>query len=114
MNEKLRPCPFCGNEAELFESPGVYFVECSNPKCNYPNNWDTREEAIAAWNTRAFEPKSGNWTLYENEAANAWECSVCHEVIQLMEGNPQENKYNFCPTCGARLKIAEVHNEAQA
>ena len=53
MKEYLKPCPFCGSEAELFESPGVYFVECSNPKCNYPNNWNTREEAVAAWNKRA-------------------------------------------------------------
>ena len=43
MSEKVKPCPFCGSEAELFESPGVYFVECSNPKCNYPNNWNTAE-----------------------------------------------------------------------
>ena len=105
MSEKLKPCPFCGGEPELFEAPGVYFVECSNPKCNYPTNWDTKEEAITAWNTRTHEPKSGKWTLYEDEDNNAWECSVCHEVQQLMEGNPQENKYNFCPNCGAHLEM---------
>ena len=55
MNAELKPCPFCGSEAELFEAPGVYFVECSNPKCNYPTNWDTKEEAVTAWNTRVYK-----------------------------------------------------------
>ncbi len=53
MSEKLKPCPFCGSEAELFEAPGVYFVECS--KCYYPTSWDTKEEAITEWNTRVID-----------------------------------------------------------
>ena len=27
-------------------------------------------------------------------------CSACHEPLQLNEGTPEENNFNFCPFCG--------------
>ena len=52
MTEELKPCPFCGGKAELFgtEETGVFYVECLD--CNVNDNFDTAEEAIAAWNRR--------------------------------------------------------------
>ena len=47
---------------------------------------------------------NGEWQLYEDEDTNAWECSVCHEVFQLMEGTPEENNMHYCHNCGARMK----------
>lgn len=52
-----------------------------------------------------LQPKIDNWLLYEDKVTNTWQCPVCKEVIQLMEGTPQENNYNFCPNCGARLEM---------
>ena len=65
MNEKLRPCPFCGGEAYMIEvephthkiaiwvpdSVGECFIECTNCTCAMSAN--TKEEAVAAWNRRA-------------------------------------------------------------
>ena len=59
--DKLEPCPFCG------EVPGVtvadtlknFWVKCYNLKCsknpetNWKINYDSPEEAIAAWNRRS-------------------------------------------------------------
>ena len=69
--DKLKPCPFCGNNAILKIIPphkhkmllnlgidfpdcnGVCFVECSCCTCALSE--ETKEEAIEAWNTR-YEP----------------------------------------------------------
>ena len=61
MNEELKPCPFCGGEAEVFdlqhENAGTYWIVCckgSSTNCAYEGHFDkpTREEAISAWNRR--------------------------------------------------------------
>lgn len=60
MSKKLKPCPFCGGEAELIatirnwsgEPKMMYLVKCKNRCCNqFPH--DTKEEAREAWNRRA-------------------------------------------------------------
>lgn len=51
-NEKIKPCPFCGGEAEFVMSGGDRRVDCK--KCGARSDWyDTEAEAIAAWNNRA-------------------------------------------------------------
>ena len=34
---------------------------------------------------------------------NVYMCSVCKEPYILESGTPKENKYNFCPNCGAHM-----------
>ena len=62
MNEKLKPCPFCGGEAHYFDC-GVkgdfeeWLIECSN--CHIAMIYyddgcvSTKAEAARAWNRRA-------------------------------------------------------------
>ena len=50
MSEELKPCPFCGGEAEIFES-AICQIRCSN--CNARSCWNTKDKAIEAWNRRA-------------------------------------------------------------
>ena len=55
MNKKLKSCPFCGGEAEVFESDAWYIVGCYNISCPImPHTWmsETVEEAIECWNRR--------------------------------------------------------------
>ncbi len=57
--DKLKPCPFCGGEAEiqcfecLFESfeGRRYAVECKFCSCSL-ELFETEEEAVEAWNRR--------------------------------------------------------------
>ncbi len=49
ITQALKPCPFCGGEAELRENG--YQVHCATG-CTANVNDDYAPEAIAAWNTR--------------------------------------------------------------
>lgn len=62
MSDELRPCPFCGGEAEHFGGGGNHCVRCT--VCEVTNEtlkrgsmvfdaYRTADEAVAAWNARA-------------------------------------------------------------
>lgn len=51
--EKLKPCPFCGNEAEINGRDRLHYwfaqcIECGATQYGK----ETKEEAIEAWNRR--------------------------------------------------------------
>jgi Lar family restriction alleviation protein len=50
----LKPCPFCGGNAEVAEPicGEDYFVKCVNCGCRTSYFYRAKEEAIKAWNKR--------------------------------------------------------------
>jgi len=51
VSEDLKPCPFCGGEAEmLIHNIAGYCVDCKNPECG-SDQW-TELKAIEKWNSR--------------------------------------------------------------
>lgn len=53
---ELKPCPFCGGEAEVFEDDGAFGVRCSNSICignDFKPMYDDEHYASKAWNRRA-------------------------------------------------------------
>ncbi len=61
MNEKLKPCPFCGSKANYAEDDRSLFpyrIVCS--KCRIGTQFEARLSiAIKAWNTRYQEADNG-------------------------------------------------------
>lgn len=50
---ELKPCPFCGGEANVDKQEEDFLVECEPCQVSRLGWTDSRPEAIAAWNRRA-------------------------------------------------------------
>lgn len=85
---ELKPCPFCGGEAELDEYCGKYVVFCKNASCSWRK---TKAEAIEAWNTR--HERTCEVTYGEHGCPY---CGECGFVLYSTSG--------YCPNCGTRIK----------
>ena len=87
MADKLKPCPFCGGEAEYSTIDSSYvipfgtihhFVTCKNNHCleGLYSRGNTKEEAIEAWNNRPSPwhtgiPTEEGWYLLYTSIPNA-------------------------------------------
>lgn len=115
MTDKLKPCPFCGGEAEVYYAPGndivgipCFGVACGNCKTMIGTVKDgttdffrTPQEAIKAWNTRKpmdkiveqleeeyEKAKYGYETYDESSCLGAME--AYEEVFELLKGVQNE------------------------
>ena len=57
MSEELKPCPFCGENAELRGGEGVAsWIICNNKKCRATQGLElSGENAVKMWNRRPAE-----------------------------------------------------------
>lgn len=74
---ELKPCPFCGARAELFQNGSRWAVECSaeSPtecQCGpWTHYMDSPETAIEEWNKRADDPENHPVCVGENRLIGA-------------------------------------------
>lgn len=105
---ELKPCPFCGGEADEYEGDygnGIYCMMCG-AMIGEPIHEEYRvtervsyEQAAKAWNTRAERtcecvaeyaksPIDGKTIVLHR-------CSACHELMRPHMA--------YCPNCGAKV-----------
>lgn len=94
--EELKPCPFCGSEADIkCEGKNAWSVECMNEHCGVflpTDSWYiSRENAIKAWNTRPFDnfkpclcSKSEAKTV-KRITSQIWQCPRCGGLGSISE-----------------------------
>lgn len=72
-DEKLKPCPFCGADAELCENKTHdFFVRCTDTGCHARtrNHHENSVGAIDAWNERYYDRGHGKMVIETDEYGN--------------------------------------------
>lgn len=111
MTDELKPCPFCGGEnvetsyKDTFNGDfrrGVYCADCCGGIYPY---YDTKTEAIDAWNTRAERT-----TPMYRDNHGIWHCENCEHGADRLTGSDgaldawaDSWAPNYCPNCGAKV-----------
>ena len=98
--EKLLPCPFCGADARLNTTNGMYWIECTSGGEEHiveTQVFETKIKAIEAWNTRSCYPAEflewmnlnkyipftfGLWSNYDRT-----ESYTTEELYKIWRGN---------------------------
>lgn len=104
MAETLKPCPFCGGEADVHyfaHDDSECTVMCSNPNCRASvsarscgSMTTAYNRARKLWNRRAERTCR---YVYDREIC-AWRCSECGGL------EPVGDHVRYCPDCGARIE----------
>lgn len=107
MDERLKPCPFCGSEAEMVRnSSGSYFARCTDRQCAAKTRLYHENEngARIAWNRRTErtccpinvdrEDKDGRLHRMFHR------CSECGLELPY---EAEKGHCRYCPHCGARV-----------
>lgn len=104
MAETLKPCPFCGGEADVHyfaHDDSGCTVMCSNPNCRASvsarscgSMTTAYNRARKLWNRRAERTCR---YVYDKEIC-AWRCSECGGL------EPVGDHVRYCPDCGARIE----------
>ena len=77
MTEVLLGCPFCGAEPAIFDDRLVGCETCGSDSAIY----STRKHAIAAWNTRAPDPKVA--ALVEAERRRCYDIVMAARLSEI-------------------------------
>lgn len=116
MTNELKPCPFCGGEAEFYPAAcieqGWYIatvqcVSCAAQVCSKHGldrtEQEANESAIEAWNTRA--ERTCTMTKLEPPLLleGWWSCSECGPVFPPCNDEIAVWVLQQCPRCGAKV-----------
>lgn len=104
MENKLKPCPFCGSEAGLHKHER-FGIECLECGAGFAAVFKSAEEAIVAWNTRAVKICEVEETFTEPitlDHIQEYRCHRCGEY-SYMQILYSEDKINYCSHCGAKV-----------
>ena len=125
MSYELKPCPFCGGEAETWSNyfdekdMTLWQVRCKERPYAVEHpcytadsfvSFTTEAEAVEAWNTRA--ERTCTFSKCEKSGDPYPTCSACgyetdlHECEWYMD-DAFEYEKKFCPNCGARVMEVE-------
>lgn len=88
-----------GNEPEVWTEYDDYALGRNN-------QWHYDVSVIKT--VPAIQPRRGRWETVEGwDGDEDYRCSECGAIFTLIDGAPKDNKYFFCPSCGADMRGGE-------
>lgn len=110
MTAELTPCPFCGNLTPQIDTSSVGFhavcLQCGMASRGY----DTKAQAIAAWNTR--QPSSAAQEYDETELINHTITHTATLLHAIAEGKPHDDPFVGAELEAAAQAILKLRNSA--
>lgn len=110
MSEELKPCPFCGGEADVHyfaHNDSECTVMCSNPNCRASvsarscgSMTTAYNRARKLWNRRAEQTCR---ISYEYDGVPFFHHIHVHELTCGHDVRLYEDVPRYCPYCGARV-----------
>lgn len=94
MSDEIKPCPFCGGEAEYGLTMAGEEVYCTACYANMPR-MTTADEAIGRWNARSERTcRRVPGKMHYGERRP--KCSECGYGLG-------DSRWDYCPKCGAKV-----------
>lgn len=117
MSNKLKPCPFCGGEARLYND-GVhgFFHMCminGDAMVKIESRFfESDEEAIKVWNRRAETETAVTEIYYSQNKSYMGDNRLVHDYFEcpccgLIADKDERPTWRYCPSCGARIGVTE-------
>ena len=109
---ELKPCPFCGGEAELFSDEfNQWYVGCVNPTCGCEAGLPfakTEKAAAASWNRR-----TDCWVSVEEPPKYTAEYNVVCNIGSMFGGYTDVRTYRYekITGCCPRWVIPDRYDE---
>ena len=104
---ELKPCPFCGSEADIITGESLHGERLYGVMCNCCTGrtdlFDTEDGAVDSWNSRV-ERTCSMKQKYECQYDDI-ECSECGAALWAFTMDLGRDGIvvtpNYCPNCGA-------------
>ena len=115
MAEMLKPCPFCGGEADVHyfaHDDSECTVMCSNPNCRASvsarscgSMTTAYNRARKLWNRRVERMcRVGCYPPGHEDNLHYEVCSECGTILTASRpGDGHAARASYCPSCGARV-----------
>ena len=111
--EKLKPCPFCGSEVEIWNKSFNYDNDVKIEIINFKteNSIIAKHSKLMIKKTLDFRYKEICSDCYFSQTKNFINkemCSKCNftEITDFIQDNEIIN-FNYCPRCGAKMYSEE-------
>ncbi|MDR1465425.1 MAG: Lar family restriction alleviation protein [Oscillospiraceae bacterium] len=95
MNIQLKPCPFCGGIADIWQGCDYHYVMCRRCKSKTAD-FEKDDEAVDAWNKRA-ERISTVTRARDSAYKHNCKCDGCGFAFN-------SRFVTHCPGCGAKIE----------
>lgn len=99
MTEKLKPCPWCGLDENLYvdsDSFGASYVSCTSCSVDGPFR-DSREQAVLEWNSRTLDQETMNVLVKQESIVS----SVPQNFYTMAYDRCIDEDHDLADECGA-------------